>query len=120
MQSPKHWQDPLNAAVGIVLAASPWLVGYAGVRMPAASALALGGVVALAAIASTFASRRWLDWVQAIAGGVAMLSPWLLEFSKRGDAMIVHLGLGAVAALLAASVLVSDDGPHLRLPLGRR
>jgi hypothetical protein len=40
--SVKHWQDPTNLALGLWLAASPWVLGFQGERLAANSALALG------------------------------------------------------------------------------
>lgn len=116
MQSPKHWQDPLNVVIAVVLLISPWVIGYERVGIATLNAIVAGTVLGLAALAATFVFRRWETWVAAVAGAWIASSPWLLGFATRGDAMIVAVGLGAVAFLLAASELAVDHAALDRLP----
>lgn len=97
----RRWQDWANMAFGILLAASPWLLGYRGLEAATMNAVIVGFLVfALSALALTLLDR-WEAYISAMLGLWAGASPWLLGFTGYDAAMIAHLGIGACVVSIA-------------------
>jgi len=102
-EEPRHWQDWANMALGAVMVASPWLLGYAGLEGATMNAVIIGFLVfALSALALTLLDR-WEVWINAALGIWLILSPWLLGFAVYDPARLSHLGIGIVVLAIAAS-----------------
>ena len=93
--------DIVNLIAGVVLAISPWVLGFAGAGF-AWNAWIVGVVVALVAIGALVAFRQWEEWVNLVLGIWAIVSPWVLGFSADSGAAVTHVIVGLVVALLAA------------------
>lgn len=94
--------DWANLVAGVVLAATPWLFGYAGAAAPQWNALIVGVVIALVAIGALVSFRQWEEWVNLVLGLWVIISPWVLGFSGMRNAMVSHVVLGIIIAVLAA------------------
>jgi hypothetical protein len=91
----------INLIAGLVLAISPWVLGYAGMGF-AWNAWIVGVVVALVAIGALVAFQQWEEWVNLVLGIWAIISPWVLGFASNGGAATIHVIVGLVVAILAA------------------
>lgn len=104
----KHWQDPVNLVLGLLLLASPWLLGYAGEANAMWNALVLGALIAAAALYALFRARAWEEWTHVVLGAWLVVSPWLLGFAHLPVAMWSAVGFGLAVAVLALWVLGTD------------
>ncbi len=99
-------------ALGLVMAASPWLVGFSGNDAAALSACGIAALVMLAALAG-LAGRDPVAAAGALTiGAWSMTEPILLGLVADAAAFVVHVAGGAAAMLLAAtSVDWRPQGP---------
>ncbi|WP_052341581.1 SPW repeat domain-containing protein [Salinarimonas rosea] len=98
--------DWVLAALGLGLAASPWLYDFEEEILALASATALG-LGACASLALPRAETR--TWVAFAAGGLAAAAPWLLGFADVRNAAGMHVALGVGLAALAVLRAAFDD-----------
>lgn len=92
--------DIVNLIAGLVLAVSPWVLGFAGAGF-AWNAWIVGVVIALIAIGALVAFQQWEEWVNLVLGLWAIISPWVLGFAGSVPIMAVHVIVGLVVAILA-------------------
>lgn len=98
----RRWQDWANMTLGILLAASPWLLSYRGLEAATMNAVIIGLLVfALSALALTLLDR-WEAYLNAVLGLWTGLSPWLLDFTGYEMVFLAHLGIGVSVVLIAA------------------
>ncbi len=98
----RRWQDWSNMLFGLLLAVSPWLLGFTGLEGATLNAVIIGGLIcALSALALTLLDR-WEAYISGLLGLWAMLSPWLIGFTAYDTAMLAHVGLGALVIVVAA------------------
>ena len=100
------WQDWASFALGLWLAVSPWIAGYAEHQAATANAVAVGLILALAShfecVAYDAAPAEWLNF----AVGVWLIcAPFMLEFPASKVATVNSVVVGAFAAALAISAL---------------
>ena len=108
MKQLKHWQDPINALLGIWLVLSPWAVGYAGDRVAFANALIVGVALVAVAAGAMLVPRAWEEWTEAVLGLWLVGSPWLLGFAGLTTAMHAVVATGAAIMVLALWTLATD------------
>jgi heme/copper-type cytochrome/quinol oxidase subunit 3 len=108
MKRIKHWQDPINIVIGIWLIASPWVIGYADYTAAMANSVAVGALLAAAALGAIFLPRAWEEWTEVALGLWMILSPWLLGFAAAGAATANAVVCGLVVIALALWVLATD------------
>jgi hypothetical protein len=93
--------------LGLLLLASPWLIGFAAEQMAAWSAWITGAAIAVVA-ALALGVAGWSQaaaWVNLVLGVWTLFAPWLLGFAALSGAMWSHVVLGALVALSAAAEL---------------
>jgi hypothetical protein len=99
----RRWQDWANMALGALLAASPWLLGYTGLEAATINAVIIGLLVfALSALALTLLDG-WEAYISGLLGIWAALSPWLIGFTFYDMATFAQGGLGVLVLGIAAS-----------------
>ncbi len=106
MNKPKHWQDPVNACVGVLILVSPWLAGYALVLPALANALIVGTILFTVCVAAAVIGRPWVECAVVAIGAWMLASPWALsladERAQRSafvlGSLVLVLGVGALAA----------------------
>ena len=99
-----RWQEWAIFSLGLWLAVSPWLVGYAW--HPAATANAALAGLALALAAHFEASCEVsIEWLHLGAGLWLLVAPFLLGFDGVPVAAADSVAVGAAVAVLAASSL---------------
>jgi hypothetical protein len=108
MKQMKHWQDPLNALLGVWFACSPWAMGYQNQTAPTASAVVVGLALIAAALGAIFMPRAWEEMTEAVLGLWMIASPWLLGFSGQVNATRTAVASGVVVLGLALWVLATD------------
>jgi hypothetical protein len=95
-----RWQDYLDLLLGVWIAASPWVLGFAdGYPAAAWNALVTGGAITvLAAIDLEFFSKVE-EWVLIALGAWSIASPWVfgLTGDRMGTASMVVAGIAVIA-----------------------
>lgn len=94
--------DVANIVVGICLALTPWVLGFAAETAASWNAWIVGAAIALIAIGALVAFAEWEEWVNLILGIWAVVSPWVLGFADITAAVYAHVIAGLVVAVLAA------------------
>ncbi len=109
MKQPKHWQDPLNALIGVWVILSPWALGFQDIQMAMVNAVVIGAALLAAALGATFVPRAWEEWTEGAMGLWLMASPWALGFSMYRNAMLSTLIAGIAVVALALWTLLTDE-----------
>lgn len=107
MMRMKHWQDAVNAVLGVWLVASPWALGFMDQTMPMANAVIVGLALLAAALGAIFVPRAWEEWTEAVLGLWMVVSPWVLGFGDMARTAAVVTGLVILA--LALWTLATDE-----------
>lgn len=107
----KHWQDPVNAALGAWLVVSPWVLGFHADSMAATVvAIALGAALIVSAITAVLAPHAWGEWIEGALGLMLIGSPWALDFHLDDIARTNVVGAGvAILALVLWTLMVDRD-----------
>src|SRR4051812_24892716 len=109
MKRVKHWQDPVNAALGAWLVASPWVLGFQGVTVAMVSTIAIGVLLVASSLGAMSLPAAWEEWLDAALGVLLMVAPALLGFDGVDAALQNALLTGALVTVLALWVLATDD-----------
>lgn len=104
----KHWQDAVNAVLGVWLVLSPWALGFQADAMAMSNAVVVGVLLAAAALGAIFVPRAWEEWTEGVLGLWMLVSPWLLGYSSHGPAMRNAVVTGIAIVALAAWTLATD------------
>ena len=108
MKQMKHWQDPVNAVLGVWLVLSPWVLGFQGNFTAMANVVIVGILLAAAALGAIFLPRAWEEWTEGALGAWLAVSPWALGFSTLDVARVTALATGLAVVVLALWVLMTD------------
>ena len=92
----------VNAALGVILLVSPWLIGFEAQRLATWTAIIGGAVIAIMAVAAFMRLLEWEEWINLVAGLCVAASPWLIGFTAVAGATWTHNIIGVLVALLAA------------------
>lgn len=105
----KHWQDPVNLALGVWMAVSPWVLSYAAeMQRPTMNAVVVGALIAVLAIYEIVKVMAWEEWANFALGIWLAISPWALGFSSAAVVMWNAVAVGVVVAGLALWALGTD------------
>jgi len=121
MIPPRHWQDPANAVVGVLMLVSPWPAGFALVQPAVANAVIVGTLLCIVSVGAAVMGRPWVEWATVLLGGWMLASPWALAFSSTPatrtamltGGLALALGLGALFREWRQGRDVPQDG-HAR------
>ena len=105
----KHWQDPVNALIGVWLVLSPWILGFQSVVIATSTTAAVGALLLATSIGAMQFSQAWEEWLDVILGVALMLLPVVFGFDSVRPALQNALACGAIVTFLAIWVLASDD-----------
>lgn len=96
----------LDYALGLLLLAAPWLLGFAGPGGATRVPMAAGALLLLYSLTTDyeFGAVRQLQvpvhlWLDGILGVVLAISPWLFGFDR--DVWIPHVAAGVLLVLVA-------------------
>lgn len=106
--SVKHWQDPVNAVLGVWLIVVPWALGFEAETVAIANSVVIGVAMLALALTAMFLPRAWEEWVALVLGLWLIASPWALAFSAISIAKTSMIATGIVIAALALWVLLAD------------
>jgi hypothetical protein len=104
----RRWQDWVSFALGLWLAVSPWLAGYAGHDAATANAAVAGLALALAAHFGFSIDHLSTEWLTLGIGLWLLVAPFALGFEAHHAAAINAVAVGALIAALSASALKLD------------
>lgn len=108
MKQIKHWQDPLNAVLGVWVILSPWVLGYQDTRLAMINALVVGLALSAAALGAIFVPRAWEEWTEVVLGAWLVIAPWVFGFSTHYQATLGTVATGLVVVALALWTLLTD------------
>ncbi len=93
----------ITGLLGLALALSPFILGYASHGIALWTSLILGAIVVLLSIIglnSSAADKRWVNWVVGLAGVAAFIAPFIFGYTDHAQPLWAGLILGAVLAIL--------------------
>jgi hypothetical protein len=103
------WQDWASFALGLWLAVSPWIAGYAEHEAATANAVIVGLVLALGSHFECVACDDLpAEWLNLGIGLWLVCAPFVLEFPTPAHASVNSLLVGAFVVALAVSALSLD------------
>ncbi|HJW10697.1 MAG TPA: SPW repeat protein [Albitalea sp.] len=109
MMKLKHWQDVVNAVLGVWLVLSPWALGFQSEAMATGNMIVIGVALIAAALGAIFVPRAWEEWTEGALGVWLIVSPWVLAFAAAQTAMLTAVATGFVIAVLALWTLATDE-----------
>jgi len=104
----KHWQDAVNAVLGVWLVLSPWALGFQGDVTAVTTAVVIGVLLVAAALGALLVPRAWEEWSEGMLGLMMLVSPWVLGYSARATPMHSAVVTGIVIVSLSAWTLATD------------
>lgn len=107
MRPNARWQDWAIFSVGLWLAVSPWLAGYASQPAATANAAVVGLLLALAGHFEASCELS-VEGLNLAAGLWLLIAPFVLDFDALAVATTNSIAVGAAVAALAASSLELD------------
>jgi hypothetical protein len=108
MYATARWQEWASFVLGLWLAVSPWLVGYAEHEAATANAVFLGLALALGSHFEATLDENSADWLNMAAGLWLLAAPFVLGFSAVAVAAANSIAVGTLVMALAASALSLD------------
>ena len=108
MTASARWQEWASFSLGLWLAVSPWVVGYAEHEAATANAAFVGLALALASHFEATFDHVWAEWLNLATGLWLVAAPFVLGFSAAPVAAANSIAVGAFAAALAGSALSLD------------
>jgi len=103
-----RWQDLVNAALGMWLVSSPWLLNFDNAGPAMWNAVIAGGLLTGLAFGAFFVPRAWEEWAQALVALWLVVSPWALTFSNLEKPMLNALSVGVAVLVLAMWTLLAN------------
>ena len=108
MKPLKHWQDAVNAVLGVWLVLAPWALGCAAETAAMANMVVVGAALLAAALGAIFLPRAWEEWTEGLLGLWLVASPWLLGFERTIAARNCAVITGVVVLALALWTIAVD------------
>ena len=105
--------DLYKLMLGVFLALSPWLFGFA-YKPASLDASTIGSILAALSLAALLVFSDWKEWAALVLGLWLVVAPWVLNLPHL--ATKIHVIAGLVCAYLAGLELwlVHYDGPRGR------
>src|SRR5437868_13058059 len=95
MGNAAKWQDWASFALGLWLALSPWLAGYADNETATTNAAFVGTALALGAHFEVGLCEVSAEWLNVAVGLWLMCAPFVLGFDGAGVPAAIGLSVGA-------------------------
>jgi len=104
-----RWQEWASFTLGLWLALSPWVCGYAE-DQPAATgnAVFMGIALALASYFQVWLEGHVIDWLSFAAGIWLVAAPFALDFGATALPAANSIAVGTLILVLAANALSLD------------
>jgi hypothetical protein len=104
----RSWEDWLGMALGVLIALSPWIVGWPVGELPMLNAIFVGAAVLLLAEIELVDLHRWEESLELLCGVWMIASPFVFGYAAAGGLAAWHFTLGGLVVLLAAIELWQD------------
>lgn len=100
-----------NMILGLALMIAPFVLGYSTNPTATWGSIAVGAVIAIASgyKAYTKVADRWEDWVDVVAGVIAILLPFVFGFSALATALWACIILGVAVVALSGYQLYTTS-----------
>lgn len=108
MTATARWQEWASFALGLWLAVSPWIVGYAEHEAATANAAFVGLALALASHFEATFDRISAEWLNLGMGLWLVAAPFVLGFGAAAVATANSIAVGTLVTALAGSALSLD------------
>lgn len=108
MAAAVKWQDWASFTLGLWLAVSPWMVGYADHEAATANAAFVGLALALASHFEATSDHLTTEWLLLAVGLWLLMAPFVVGFSAHAVASANSICVGGSVAVLAVSALQLD------------
>lgn len=106
----KHWEDPVNLALGLWLLVSPWVLKFAAERSLMWSMAGLGGLIIVVAGAALYSVAAWQRVASIVLGLCAIVDPWISETGHAdANATLNSVTVGWVLVALAVWTFANDQ-----------
>ena len=109
----------VTGALGLVLAAMPWLYVDAGGPLATWSAVFAGALVMRLGFSAALMFCEWKAWAQAAAGAWLLAVPWLQHWDGQLRLTCAHVIVGAAVVAVATAEIRYRKGGRTALR-GRR
>lgn len=104
----QSWQDWASFTLGLWLAMSPWVCGYADQHAATGNAAYMGVALALLSHFQASFGARSAEWLALAAGAWLVAAPFALEFGAAALPAANSIAVGTLVMVLAASALSLD------------
>lgn len=108
MTATARWQEWASFALGLWLAVSPWIVGYAEHEAATANAAFVGLALALASHFEATFDHISAEWLNLGTGLWLVVAPFVLGFAAATVASANSIAVGTFVTALAGSALSLD------------
>lgn len=108
MGTTTRWQEWAGFALGLWLAVSPWIAGYAAHDAATANAVFVGLALALGSHFAAALDEVSAEWLSLAAGLWLTAAPFVLDFSAAAVPTANCIAVGTFVAALAFSALSLD------------
>jgi hypothetical protein len=102
------WQEWTSFALGLWLAMSPWICGYADDHAATGNAAFMGIALALASHFELSLDAYSAAWLNLVAGAWLAAAPFFLGFASAVVPAVNCIAVGTLVMALAASALSLD------------
>jgi CDP-diglyceride synthetase len=108
MKQQMYW---IIGILGVALVLSPFIFGYSDNTNALWSSIILGGAIVLLALLEGVLhdDSNWEYWLAGIVGVLAVLAPFVMNFSAVSAALWVSIVLGVIVALLAVFEVLPEQ-----------
>lgn len=106
----KHWQDPINALLGIWLIISPWVVGFSSDSAAMTNFVIVGILLLIAALGASYVPKAWEEWCESVLGLWMVISPWLVRYSSNHAAKTDAVVAGIIVLILGFWAAAQEMG----------
>jgi hypothetical protein len=106
----KHWQDPINALLGVWLIISPWVLGFSGTVSATGNFVIVGILLLAAALGAMYVPKKWEEWVESVLGLWMIVSPWIVRYTTVHSAKVDAVVAGIVILVLGLWAAAQEMG----------
>ena len=103
-----RWQEWASFALGLWLAMSPWICGYADEHAATGNAAFMGIALALGSHFQVSLDARSAEWLNFAAGLWLIAAPFFLGFATAALSAVNCVAVGTLVMVLAVSALSLD------------
>lgn len=103
-----RWQEWASFALGLWLAMSPWVCGYADQPAATGNAAFMGVALALASHFQVSLDGHSAEWLNFGTGIWLVAAPFVLGFGGAGVPAVNCIAVGSMVTMLSASALSLD------------